>query len=118
MKRLFKKDIKGIKIDYTVNSVIDAVNEGKLSTYDMQGGFFFDAIMEISYFLLKNGNFEKSCFFDGNPFDFQRISWYLSELFNATVTDTQRMLRTMDLAKPGKINFSERFGLNHFEVIK
>ncbi len=118
MKKLLKKDIKGIKITADVNMTIDAVNAGKLNTYDMQGGFYFDSIVEISYFLLKNGGFEKSIYFEGNPFDFRRISWYLSELFNATITDTQRMMRTMDFAKQDKIMMSERFGLNHFEILK
>lgn len=118
MKKLLKKDIKGIKLNYEINETIDAVNAGKLNTYDMCGGFYFDSIVEISYFLLKNGGFEKSVYFEGNPFDFQRISWYLSDLFNATVSDTQRMMRTMDLTKQDKIMMSERFGLNHFEILK
>lgn len=117
MKRILKKDIKGINLNYETNMVIDAINAGTINTYDMQGGFFFNSIMEITYFLLKNGNFEKSHYFDGNPFDFKRISWYLSDIFNATVTDTQRMMRSLDLAKPGKIMMSERYGLNTFEIL-
>lgn len=117
MKRILKKDIKGINLNYETNMVIDAINAGTINTYDMQGGFFFNSIMEITYFLLKNGNFEKSRYFDGNPFDFKRISWYLSDIFNATVTDTQRMMRSLDLAKPGKIMMSERYGLNTFEIL-
>lgn len=118
MKKLLKKDVKGIKIDYSVNAAIEAVNEGTINTYDMQGGFLFDAIMELSYYLLKNGMFEKSIYFEGNPFDFKRISWYLSDMFNATVSDTQRMLRSMDFKMQDKIMFSDRFGLNHFEILK
>lgn len=118
MKKLLKKEIKGIKITDNVNRTIDAVNAGAINTYDMQGGFYFDSIVEISYFLLKNGNFEKSVYFESNPFDFLRISWYLSDMFNATISDTQRMMRTMDLMKQDKIMMSERFGLNHFEIIK
>ena len=118
MKKILKKDIKGIELNYEVNQTIEAVNEGRLLTYDMQGGFYFDSIMEIAFWLLKNGNFAKSVYFDGNPFDFVRISWYLSDIFNATVSDTQRMLRTLDFKKTGKISFSERFGLNHFEILQ
>lgn len=118
MKKLLKKDIKGIKFDYEINATIDAVNAGKLNTYDMRGGFFANAIIEISYWLLKNGAFEKSIYFDGNPFDFKRISYFLSDMFNATISDTERMMRTMDLEKQDKIMMSERFGLNHFEILK
>ena len=118
MKKLLKKQIKGIELSYEVEMTIDAINAGTLNTYDMEGGFHFNAIMEISYFLLKNGNFQDSIYFEGNPFDFTRISWYLSDIFNATVTDTQRMMRTMDFAKQDKVMMSERFGLNHFEILK
>ena len=38
MKKLFKKDIKGIKINDEVNRVIDFVNNERINTYDMQGG--------------------------------------------------------------------------------
>ena len=118
MKKLFKKDIKGIRMTDEINRVIDMVNAEKINTYNMQGGSHFDAIMKISFYLLKNGKFEESIYFDGNPFDFRRISWYLSDMFNATVGDTQRMLRTMDLTFVNRIYMSERFGLNHFEIIR
>lgn len=118
MKKLLKKDIKGIKLNYEINATIDAVNAGQLNTYDMQGGFYFNAILEISYWLLKNDAFKKSIYFDGNPFDFKRISYFLSDMFNATVSDTERMMRTMDWIKKDKIMMSERFGLNHFEILK
>lgn len=118
MKKLLKKDIKGIKLNYEINATIDACNAGQLNTYDMQGGFYANAIMEISYWLLKNGAFEKSIYFDGNPFDFKRIAYFLSDMFNSTVTDAERMMRSMDFAKQDKIMMSERFGLNHFEILK
>lgn len=118
MKKLLKKDIKGITLNYEINATIDAVNAGELNTYDMQFGFYANAIMEIAYWLLKNKNFEKSIYYDGNPCDFKRISYYLSDIFNASVTDTERMMRTMDFAKQDKIMMSERFGLNHFEILK
>lgn len=118
MKKIFKRDIKGIQINDEINRVVDMVNNDGINTYDMQGGFHFNAIMEISFHLLKNRKFEESKYYDANPFDFRRISWYLSDIFNATVSDTQRMLRTMSLIKGTRIYMSERFGLNHFEVIR
>ena len=118
MKKLFKKDIKGIKITEDVERVIYLVNNERINTYDVQGGSHFNAIMEISFYLLKNRKFEESKYYDGNPFDFRRISWYLSDMFNATVLDTQRMMRTIALTKGKEVCMSERFGLNHFEVVR
>ena len=118
MKKLFKKDIKGIRMTYEINRVVDMLNREQLCTYDMQGGSHFDAIMQISFYLLKNRKFEESRYFDGNPFDFRAISWFLSDIFNATILDTQRMMRSMDLAYGNRIYMSERFGLNHFEIIR
>lgn len=118
MKKILIKDIKGIKMTDDIRFTLDAANASQLNTYDMRFGCHSDSIMEISFFLLKNGGFERSLYFDGNPFDFRRISWYLSDLFNSTITDAERMMRTMDLAKHGQIMMSERFGLNHFEILK
>lgn len=117
MKKITLKAIKGIKLNDSIRYTLDMVNAGKVNTYDMQIGCHSENIMEISYFLLKNGGFKESRYFNGNPFDFNRISWYLSDIFNSTITDAQRMMRTMDLTKHGKIMMSERFGLNYFEIL-
>lgn len=117
MKKIFKKDIKGIKINSDIERLLDGINAGRVNTFDLR----FDktgSYESIAFQLLYNGNFEKSRYYDGNPFDFRRISWYLSDLFNATITDCERLMRTIDLNNPGRVFMAERFGLNTFEVIR
>lgn len=124
MKRIYiTKDLKGIKMSFEVKYLVNLINESdseSLNTYTLSiaSGETLEAYEDITYFAIKNGAFIRSEYYDGNPTDLQRISWFLSDLFNATITDTMRFLRGMAFFSKYQEHMSlyERFGLNTLEI--
>lgn len=115
MKRIcITKDLKGVKMNPEIKDLVNLINEGdctKLNTYTLRcaSGETREAYEDITYYALKSGMFQRSRYYEGNPRDLQRISYFLSGLFNATIYDTMRFLRGMYLF--------ERFGLNTLEIL-
>lgn len=124
MKRIYiSKDLKGIKKTFEVKYLVNLINENdcaKLNTYTLNfaNGAFEEAYEDVVYRALKNGMFKRSIYYNGNPTDLERICWFFANLFNASITDTERFLRTMaHYGKyQGRMLFYDRFGLNTLEI--
>ena len=123
-KKLYiTKDLKGIKMTWAIKDLVNRINEGKVCTYDLllADGEESDAYVEIAYFAIKN-SFRTSVYCESDlskdVFSFKHIAYFLSDIFNATITDTERFMRGMAFSsnRSQYIYHSETFGLDCFEV--
>ena len=123
-KKLYiTKDLKGIKMTRTIKDLVNRLNEGNVCTYDLRlaDGEEWDAYVEIAYFAIKN-SYRTSIYCESNlckdVYSFKHIAYFLSDIFNSTITDTERFMRGMAYYsnRSEKIYHSETFGLNYFEV--
>lgn len=117
------KDLKGIKMTGTIKDLVNRINEGKVCTYDLQlaNGEEWDAYVEIAYFAIKN-SFRTSIYCESDTCkdvnSFKHIAYFLSDIFNSTITDAERFMRRMAYYsnRSEKIYHSETYGLDYFEV--
>lgn len=117
------KDLKGIKMTGTIKDLVNRINEGKVCTYDLQlaNGEEWDAYVEIAYFAIKN-SFRTSIYCESDTCkdvnSFKHIAYFLSDIFNSTITDAERFMRGMAYYsnRSEKIYHSETYGLDYFEV--
>lgn len=117
------KDLKGIKMTREIKDLVNRINSGEVCTYDLRwaDGEEWDSYVEIAYFAIKN-SFRTSVYCESNlsrdVYSFRLISYFLSNIFNATITDTERFMRGMAYCsnRSDKIYHSETHGLDYFEV--
>lgn len=122
-KLYITKDLKGIKMTLEIKDLVNRINEGKVCTYDLElaNGEEWDAYVEIAYFAIKN-SFRTSVYCQGDTckdvYSFKHIAYFLSDIFNSTVTDTERFMRGMAYYsnRSEMIYHSETFGLDYYEV--
>lgn len=122
-KLYITKDLKGIKMTWTIKDLVNRINGGKVCTYDLRfaDGEEWDAYVEIAYFAIKN-SYCTSIYCESNRckdvYSFKHIAYFLSDIFNSTITDTERFMRGMAYYsnRSEKIYHSETYGLDYFEV--
>lgn len=123
-KKLYiTKDLKGIKMTWKIKDLVNRINGGKVCTYDLQlaDGEEWDAYVEIAYFAIKN-SYRTSIYCESDHskdvYSFKHIAYFLSDIFNSTITDTERFMRGMAFCsiRSEKIYHSETYGLDYFEV--
>lgn len=117
------KDLKGIKVTYEVKGLVNAINAQDYANLNEYTLFGYnkdteDAYFAVAFYALKNGMFQRSIYYDGNAYDLKRITWFVSDLFNCTISSAERFLRTMAHYSrfSSHVEFADRFGLNHFEI--
>ena len=124
IKKLYiTKDLKGIKMTWTIKHLVNRINNGDVCTYDLRlaNGEEWDAYVEIAYFAIKN-SYRTSIYCESDTckdvYSFKHIAYFLSDIFNSTITDAERFMRGMAYysGRSEKIYHSESCGLDYFEV--